>query len=376
MWKSDVKKNLSGNVLFAGYYGKDNVGDDCFGVVSTWGARQYWNSRSVRLLSDRNLEGPTKTESCLAQRKLFRGQWLPESIWQIARSTCVVWSGGSIFHSRQPVYTPKYLSMIASRLGVTAAGAIGVSLGPYRTNEHQRGVHDSLRDLRFLSLRDQASYEEALSIELPYQPVLAADLALLLPKMCPDYASAQRGDKILGVTVCHYERYANCDQENESRREGVLLESLVGLSKAGFDGVFRLFVFNGNKLYGDEALTVKFAEHLKNAGARVEVIKYGPDPMKIWKDITQCSAMVSTRLHGAIFAAAANVPCVLIEYHRKCTDFLRDIGVDGDWQVGDAECSGQSLATKLMALLERRTEEFYPNREILVCLAENNFRFV
>ncbi len=372
-WKVTVEKHLFRDVLFGGYYGKENIGDDCFGVISAWGARSYWNSRSVRLLSDHDLEGPVPTESCLSKKKKFRGQWLPESIWQIIKASCVVWSGGSIFHSRQPVYAPKHLSSLASRFGITPAGAIGVSLGPYRSLEHQRAVHRSLRDLRFLALRDKVSYEEALSIDLPYRPIFAADLAMLLPRVCPEVEMVNREEQTLGVVVCHYERYAGLDQANEARREKVLLEALLGLHKAGFEGNFRFFVFNGKKISGDKAVTLEFADRLTRAGAQVEIVPYFPDPIKIWKKVAQCTTMISVRLHGAIFAAAANVPICLIEYHPKCTNFLHDIGVQGHWSVGDSDLSSESLLETLRCLLDVHQGDFYLNRTELIDRAENNF---
>ena len=361
--------------MFCGYYGMDNVGDNCFGAISTWGAKKYWNTKQTLLLSAKEVGGPIKTYPSLNDRKYFRGQTICESYWQILRASCVVWSGGSIFHSKVPFYTPRCFSFLTSKSGITPTGAIGVSLGPYKTEADQKAVYASLNHLQFLALRDITSYEEACSINLPYKPILAADLAMLLPKIIPDFKSVNSESEILGITICHYETYTNKDRKNETRREKILYEALLNLVQQGFSGVFRFFIFNSNRINGDQEVTMEFFNKLKIEGARVELVPYSTDPISIWMKVAECTAMISTRLHGAIFAAAADVPCCLIEYHRKCTDFIVDAGVDERWKIGDADCSAKVLSNKLFELLTSSEMCFYPKRQHLIEMSEKNFTF-
>lgn len=288
----------------------------------------------------------------------------------------MIWSGGSIFHSQAPFYTPRRFSFLASRMGVTPSGAIGVSLGPYKTVIAEKAVHENLRQLNFLSLRDKKSYDEACSINLPYRPVLAADLAMLLPKIVPNFKPSKSERQILGITVCHYERYAKKDIANEGHRETILLDTLVKMVQSGFKGVFRFFVFNSNQINGDQAVTMAFCDKLKDVGAKVELISYSINPINIWLKVAECTAVISTRLHGAIFAAAANVPCCIVEYHRKCSDFISDTAVAEKWKIGDVNCSSEMLSEKLQDLLMCSPINFYPRREHLIQLAEKNFTFL
>jgi polysaccharide pyruvyl transferase WcaK-like protein len=370
------RKRLLKRVLFGGYYGMDNVGDNSFGSILTWGARNYWGTEKTFLLSKKEIEGPIKTYPCLMENQFFRGQMICESFWQVLRSTCVVWGGGSIFHSKVPLYTPRHFSFFTSKVGITPTGAIGVSLGPYKTWADQRAVHTYLSHLHFLTLRDKASYEEARSINLPYKPILAADLAMLLPKMVPDFKAANHDCNILGITVCHYERYVNKDKGNETRREKILLDALVNLVQNGYTGTFRFFIFNSNLINGDKVVTMEFYNKLKDRGARVELVSYSINPIAIWIKVAECTAMISTRLHGTIFAAAANVPCCLIEYHRKCTAFITDAGVADKWIIGDVSCTSKVLSEKLLELLTSSHINFYPLREYLIKMAERNFTFL
>jgi len=161
----------------------------------------------------------------------------------------------------------------------------------------------------------------------------------------------------------------------EERREKLIIDTLVELCKKGFDGIFRLFVFNANSIYGDHNITIELYAKLKECGAIIEIIPYSANPISVWKEVANCTAMLSTRLHGAIFAAAAEVPCCLIEYHRKCTDFVMDIGVNEKWVIGDGDCSPQTLSDKLICLLTSVPNNFYSRREHLISMAEKNFTF-
>ncbi|MEI7824383.1 MAG: polysaccharide pyruvyl transferase family protein [Chlorobiaceae bacterium] len=369
------KKILSKRVLFCGYYGMDNVGDDCFGAVSTWGAKRYWNTKKIFLLSSKDVDGPIMTSSCLSDKQSFRGQIKFQSYLEIVRSSCFIMSGGSIFCFKLSVHDPRRISLLASKFGIKPVGAIGVSIGPYESINDQKSVHKYLRELQFLALRDKASYDEPCSLNLPFKPIMAADLAMLLPEMVPESQYIHSENKVLGIIVCHYERYVNGNTKNEKRREDIILCGLLKLIEEGYDGVFRLFVFNSNAYNGDQGITLEFLSKLRNNGAKVELVHYSLTPVAIWKKVAECTAIISIRLHGAIFAAAGNIPCCLIEYHKKCSNFLSDIGVSEKWIIGDACCSSNDLAGKLSDLLKNQQVNYYPKRQQLIEMAKLNFTF-
>ncbi|MFA7535183.1 MAG: polysaccharide pyruvyl transferase family protein [Desulfuromonadales bacterium] len=370
---SEVHMNkIFEDVLLAGYYGRQNVGDDCFGVIGTWGARNYWHTETVRLLSHYPLTSTVATVSCLPPRPSFKGQNLLATCYRMLKAGVVVWAGGSTFHSRQVWHAPKALSMAASKIGAVPAGAIGVSLGPYRSIEDEKAVHSQLTSLNFLALRDATSFQEALTLDLPYPPVLASDLAMLLPRIKPTGESRWKED-ILGISLCHYERYAGKKIAREEQRENDLLLALTRLLQNGYSGKLRFFIFNGHDRYGDAEITRQFLHKVTPYSRDIEVVPYSADPLDIFNKVAECSFFLTIRLHGCIYAAAANVPCVSIEYHKKCSDFLDDIGVDPQWRVGDLDCGADHLSDLLGRLAGYREDGFYPGRDRLIHLAEQNF---
>jgi len=163
--------------------------------------------------------------------------------------------------------------------------------------------------------------------------IKAFDLAVLLPllktpseiehgRQMP--ASAQ---KTLGVSICHYERYIpGGDMSIESAREQNMLKALTQLVKSEKIKI-RLIVFNGNPRRGDVEITTDFYNRLSSIpGSSVEMVTYQNNPLKTWEAVRSCDALLGVRLHSAIFAYAAKVPFLLVEYHPKCSDFMTEIG--------------------------------------------------
>ena len=137
--------------------------------------------------------------------------------------------------------------------------------------------------------------------------------------------------------------------------------------------MFRFFVINGNTITGDLELTQSMINRLSFETKQYEFVSYSSYTLDVFDLIGSCDLMYSTRLHGAIFAAAANVPSLLVEYHKKCTDYLDDIGVDQEWRIGDMQVSPTEVAIKIKKLLEGSQNSFYPNRQEMINLSQKNF---
>lgn len=365
-------------ILFTGYYGFENVGDDMFGLVSVWGANKYWNNLNTYLLSRQGaVNSEIKIKLALNNTVYIKGQVLLECYYQIFKSQFVILSGGSILHTRAGRFSARNIAFTLARLNIIKMGAIGVSIGPFKTNDDYRYIESVVQKFKFLVLRDIRSYEIACNMHLPYKPVLAADLAFLLPAIPKKISFLKRSNcKILAISLCHYERYTSSyDIENELRRENAIF-SVLNRLKNKSDIVFRFFIINGSSVNGDNDLTLNIIKKLDLAKEKYELIPYNSDTLEVYDLLSNADAMYSTRLHGAIFAAAANTPSILVEYHKKCSDYLDDIGIDEKWRVGDMSVSPESVANNIQNLLLGNYNNFYPRRDILMKRSVKNFESV
>lgn len=364
-------------VLFTGYYGQDNMGDDFFGLVSIWGAQKFWNEKDIALLSSK---GPMSEEITirytLPKKQLFKGGYLFQSIWNIIQAKIIILSGGSILHSKPKIISLERILFVCSKFGISKVGAIGVSLGPFKSEKNYKYIKRQLKNFKFLVLRDKQSYDIAVSMDLPYQPILGADLAFMLPELhYPLGKKENSSTKIIGISICHYESYVDGDVNNERRREAIFLETLLELLKV--DNIkLRFFIINGNDIVGDKKITLEIIKKLKVQKEDYELVEYSADTFSMLDKLSECDTIFTTRLHGAIFSASLNIPSLLVEYHPKCTAYLNDIGLDNNWRIGDMNLQANEIKDKILTLSKSNQIDFYPRRDKLQSLSLNNFKEV
>ena len=320
-------------ILYSGFYGFKNTGDDAFIEVCARGGKKYWGTTNNIFLGS-NLSEVVNPSRSLS-KSMFKGYNRLQTVSLAIRADSFISAGGSTF-SKHSKYSLKDITMrtksaFNKKLKI---GAIGVSVGPFKNSEDEKNVVHYLKKMDFLALRDKRSFEFAANLNLPFKPIEAFDLAALLPEVYKETAQLNaktvNSKKIIGVSVCNYERYTHGDITKEEARNAYILELLLRLPKD--DTLhYRFFIFNGNEAIGDAALTHQFISKLTDRF--IEVIPYLNDVHKAWQAIEECDLMISTRLHASIFACYAGVPFFLVEYHQKCTDFLNDVGVNKAYRL-------------------------------------------
>lgn len=289
------RKLFESDILFSGYYGHLNAGDDAFVEVA---------------------------------------------------------SGGSTLHAEIQTSNIKRLAIERKRRGSDIKiGGIGVSIGPFKTARDERAIFDYLKNIDFLAVRDQTSFDIAKSLNLPYEPVNAFDLAALLPEIygVKDAGGRLDGRKVLGISVCPYESIVDRDNiKKEDHRNEQMTELLRFIEKKG-DVHFKFFIINGHPDVGDLKLTIKTLKDV--CPVSYEIVSYNKETRVIWDEVASCDFFVSTRLHAAIFACFTGTPFLLNEYHRKCSDFLDNISYDRVFRSGDGGFDPKEKAEQILEAL-------------------------
>jgi len=326
-------------ILYHGFYGFRNSGDDAFVEVCAWGGRKYWNTTRNIFLSG-NLPKLINPAGMIREYKIRPLNRIPISLLA-SKADSFVCAGGSLFTKCSGSSVINNVLKIREFLnGKMRVGAIGVSVGPFECVKDENDVKKCLQAIDFLALRDRRSYEYVLSLNLPYKPVRAFDLAALLPQVYEGIDDRLKvnavGRKIIGVSVCNYESYARPGAMNRERRRNKYLLELLSNIPDKPDIMLRFFVFNGHPLIGDEKITDEFINYLSDK-FRIEKIPYPGNVHETWNKISECDLVISTRLHASVFACYAGVPFFLMEYHQKCTDFVEDIGHCSPYRLFDGE---------------------------------------
>lgn len=367
-------------ITYTGFYGHKNTGDDAFLEVTAYYSNK--NNFTPYFLGDNlpELISPFKNlrENRFDNSKLNKINGRLASIRPIAESDYFLSAGGSTFgdhksHGYKEIskYIKKYLNKNLK------TGGIGVSIGPFKSISAEKRVIEYIKTLDYLAVRDKKSYEYLTTLNLDYTPIEAFDLAALLPEVYNDVNRPiiKSSEKIVGISLCNYETYYGLDVNNEKRRNKANFDLIKSIYEKDKSIKFRFFIFNGNSTIGDTAITFKTVNEL--GLDNYEIIEYQNNVLKAWDLISECDFIISTRLHAAIFAAFSNVPFILNEYHRKCTDFLNDIGYNKNYIVGDAMFDTNNLSNKVLDILNNDCLYDIPlNIDECKNLSKRNFDFL
>lgn len=349
------------NILFTGYYGHKNTGDDAFIEVTSWGANKIWNESNFRFLGIDNRLPQTIYPSkgfpfTLPKSYRFQNELL------IRNTNYLISSGGSTIHSSMTKNNPKSIAVALKNRGrKIKIGGIGVSIGPFNSIYDEEHVKEYLKSIDFLSLRDEYSYKYARSLNLPYEPVNSFDLAALLPDVYSFENKTlykQKKEKVIGISVCPYESIVNSNNiKDEDNRNNNVIELIRELDK-NENVHFKFYIINGSDKVGDKNLTYETIQ--KSKPKSYEVVDYNKTTRNTWESISDCDFLIATRLHAAIFACFANIPFMLNEYHRKCGDFLDNVGYNESYRLYNNEYDIKEKSIQIVNILNNKNEYVKP----------------
>ncbi|WP_434212112.1 polysaccharide pyruvyl transferase family protein [[Pseudomonas] boreopolis] len=329
-------------VVFSGYYGMRNYGDDLFGVVNVYGARRWWPQLAPAILAPR-IAGQDECftvpafipsdryASDYASGKLIRALFMGK---ELLNDNLLVFGGGSLFSSNRS----KIMNVAGRISGVRGKklAAIGVSIGPFDTRASEKSTLGLLRRFEYISVRDHASYEFLKGHDLEARVAYGRDLAGLAVSLAGP-ANHHSGDlPLLGYAPCA----VHGQPEIARRIDDIFVETVRRRRELSV----RVFNLNDHPIYGDSQRSHYVHRRLADLGISTEVFNYAhAGVLGTWHAIAECSAMISVRMHGAITAYLTGVPFILFEYHKKCSDFLDDIGQSSDIRVGTSDAELATL---------------------------------
>jgi polysaccharide pyruvyl transferase WcaK-like protein len=350
-------------VLYSGFYGFKNTGDDVFLEVTSWASKFLLNTTDVTFLTS-NLPILNYNDSKHLSKSLFPGHNRIQSFNKLLTADYFISAGGSVFmnhHYHSIKEVAEYTKLFFNNKLKT--GAIGVSIGPFKNISNENKVIKYLKKINFLSTRDKRSFDYVSSLNLPYTPIDSFDLAALLPLIYPSSIKPNiySSKKIIGISVCNVESLN--DPKNihiEIKRNKMFIDLINILNKnSNGDVIFRFFILNGNEFIGDKNLSEYIIKvtNIKN----YEIINYQNNVFSTWRYISECDFMISIRLHGAIMAAYNKIPFILFDYHQKCTDFLYDIGQDKRLLINEENNHGiKNISLLILEIIYGYTKPISP----------------
>lgn len=339
--------------LFNGYYGYRNTGDDVFCVIAEWGSRKYWGARDLAFLASELPVLGGAARAIIPTGRRYPGQQTVARTGAGLAAKHMIYFGGSTLHSPQERWVNLLRNPLVQALGRKSIAAAGVSVGPFKSAEGEREIRKLISEMSYIAVRDRASFEIVKGMNVQTPLIQSFDPALLMKDVMADapppaLPSRAVGRPVIGISVCNVERYyGNGDLEREQQRVASVKATVKALAAEGMQ--LRFFVFNGNAASGDDAVTDEVIASL-DGYPHVERLPYDADPCRVYAELQRCDAIFGVRLHACILAYTAGVPFILVEYHRKCGDFLDEIGYQPTGRVGDATADPLETARRVVQL--------------------------
>ena len=241
----------------------------------------------------------------------------------------------------------KWLTLEVGKPLAEGVGEVGGGADIFEWNaEETKRIYGQTQQSRFPDTR----------VHVYYQPV--GVVAALIPWNFPIVLASRKISTALAAgcsVIC----------KPDTITPGTVMELVNICKEAGVpDGVINL-------LSGDPA---EISNELMDgiSKERFSIIPYFGNVKKTWDEISKCNLMISTRLHASIFACYANVPFILIEYHKKCSDFLNDVGQQEEYRVYDADVSPKETLNIVINILKNNYNK--PSNLLeTIALSKKNF---
>lgn len=373
-----VSATDSSTISLIGWNGKRNVGDDAMTAVMINYILQKLQSRATfKLLAD---------DGCLAhytaapgivkgfaaynrfQKIPYLRRWLNPILFdrRLAKASPILLvGGGSIFHS---VFRSQRLAKVvaATRRShpKTVMGALGVSLGPFKTDAETQACKQVLSQLDFIAVRDQRSWEVLQRFDIKTPAVRSMDIALLLPELLPKFSPKTSTAPVIGVAL----RQGHTPPEMMA----ALATSLNELQAANDDVVVELLNFSDV----DEAASAQLRSQL-TATNRVRLHPYMDHPEKMYQLLSECDLVLASRLHAAVISYGVGTAFGVLAYHQKCIDFAQEVGLDEDWVMSVKTLSADRLGQQLRAaIIDKNLPSVQLPVEAAKAKARKSFQFL
>ncbi|MGW5666819.1 polysaccharide pyruvyl transferase family protein [Micromonospora sp. NPDC003776] len=323
-------RNPARQPLVVGYYGMRNVGDNAFCVIVDWAMKQYWGTEEPVFAAPPLLDLPN-ARAVMSQSlfesadPLSRAGKLFTKATMLGGASMLVFGGGSVFRDMGP-FSEKKVFAAWSRVSGRPIAAVGVSVGPFVSAAARQRLGEVFRHIDYVAVRDTASVQALRDLDYPGLVVPAGDLAGLLPEALGGVPTAPvprtPGRIRLGVTLLGSD--TDLPEPEQRRREDVLIAGIRSFVETEPVDV-TIFVFNTHPLRGDAGPSDRLRTSLQGR-CEVRTVTADDGVAAVFAEMRACDAGLHMRMHGGIFSYVAGVPFALVPYHRKCADFLDEIG--------------------------------------------------
>lgn len=336
---------MNKSILFSGYYGFDNSGDDAILEAISTDLKKTRPQLNIKVLSYH----PEKTKEMYQIEALYRFN-LKEVLKGLKETDLFISGGGSLLQditsSRSLWY---YLGlMLLAKIFGKKVYVYANGVGPIDGRFNRFLTKHVLNMADYITLRDRMSLDFIRSIGVKHDRVkVTAD---------PVYTLEPAGDERIKEIL---------------RQEGIPDKEYLGFAVRAWKeapdlGQKLAFAMNGILKNSEEDILmlplhypedVKFAEKVRNMVVekeRVYILKENYSVKELMGSFSRLNTVVAMRLHSLIYGVVEKVPIVGLSYDPKVEGLLKELDLPAGVDVN--EFDPEELIEKIFESLENREE--------------------
>ncbi|MDD2401225.1 MAG: polysaccharide pyruvyl transferase CsaB [Clostridia bacterium] len=310
------------NVVFSGYFGFNNAGDEAILYATIKTLKKIDPDLRITVLVNNAQKTNTQYDSfeieAVDRWSIFE---VIKSIW---RCDLLISGGGSIIQDVSSVNSPLYyLGVIfIAKLLEKQVMIYSQGIGPVKKGRNRRITAWLFNKADRITVRDQESKEDLTSMGVKREIIVTADAVLGLPaedideelgrKILDRYGiSKEDGKKLLGVCIRPWDK--NSYLKN-------LVEVLDKMAESGWKIIFVPMQFPNDVAISRETAKLMIAHE------DVVVLRESYSTEEFMAIIKNLDLLVGMRLHPLIISAIVGIPMVGLSYDPKIDRFLRQVG--------------------------------------------------
>ena len=352
-------------IVISGYYGYGNLGDEAILAAMTAELHRRHPEAQLTVLS----HTPEATASQYGVEAVSR--WSLPAVWRTLRSADLLISGGGgLIQDATSALSPLYYLGLLRLAGLagTPYMIFAQGLGPLRHSLTRWATARCFRHAAAITVRDEQSAQ------------LLADLGVTTP---PCEVTADPAVLLEPAQSTHIEELLV--------RYGLSAEQpLIGIAVRSWPGVEPVPPTATLLQYLDRSLAAQvilipfqpeqdsgLAQQLASeTRGHIAILDPPPEPREMLGIISRLDLLISMRLHGLIFAAAAQLPAVAVAYDPKVAAFAARAHQP---MIRLSDLSGDRLVREVQKLWESRAQQAARRRDAARSLrqaAADNFEIL
>lgn len=346
-----------GKWLLLGYIGAGNAGDDLM-------AKSFLAQLDPASLPDVVFLGRSAHRPRLLDGvPVAYAQATPKAILRYGLGAKgLVMLGGTHFHDAMTdpewrVYRRKLAMLTATMAICRLFGGkvvhLGAGIGPLLRQDARRLTATALKLGSLVVLRDVNSFELSRSLGAR-RPHEARDLAFL-DFLTPRPATAPDSDRrILGLAPCSLSNLPGALPRIDELFWECMCSRVAEAVRGGVVDRVRIFAFCvSGGLWDDRALSESVQSRLTALGVDCEMVFYDHLPDAILRSLRDCSVFMAFRYHAAIMAALEDRRTILVPYHRKVLDLIKQLSLNPEDVLDVQQPSEDALRAEIGRVIDR-----------------------